>query len=224
MKGLVQILGLVVLMNAVVFMWPKELDTGSSNTYPPRVDVNGHLIRLNKEIEARQLERASAKEEAANRFGNQQCYRLGPFSSTTNFEIAKATLTNAGVEYVESRRASQRSEVYRVFVGPFASKAEAADARTQLSNKGILDHFVREDGPNQLIVSLGIFTSLESANLGLAQLSEKVTNVTLRDELVTLPQTDWLYFSLENKPEFLVSARSIDWGEPGALLGRYTCQ
>lgn len=44
-------LGIVILVNVVVFMWPQASTDDLAHVYPPRVDVNARLIRLNKEIE-----------------------------------------------------------------------------------------------------------------------------------------------------------------------------
>ena len=183
---------------------------------------------MNQEIEEEARQSRSkvdaAKSVASTGQPESGCYRLGPFSQATSYEIAKGTLMNAGVEFTEGRRAPNRSEVYRVFVGPFVSRAEAVDARTELSNKGVLDHFIRDEPNGGVIVSLGIFTSQETADMGLKQVSTKIEQAKLREEVVTLPQTDWLYFSLAGDREVRRQIKSIDWSEPGAQLGAFSCQ
>ena len=218
---MIRLFGVLVLVNVVLFMWPKPEVRSDGNSYPPRVNVNERLIRLNKEINEDQR---SVTESVLPTEAPLGCFRLGPFTQSDSYDIAKATLLNADIEYLENRRAVQRSEVYRLYLGPFERRAEAVDARTTLTNQGVLDHFVRNEPEGGAIVSLGIYTTLETANLGQEQLSRQVNGVRLREEVVTLPQTDWLYFSLSGRADVYAQLQSVDWGEVGALLGPYACQ
>ena len=174
-----KLIGLLVIVNIVVFLWPIN-KSEPAHVHPHKVDVNAGLLKLNKEVEAQYRDEQRAKAEAALSgatesdvalSSEEQCYRLGPFSLKSNYEIAQATLLNAGLEVSSSIRAVSRTEVYRVFIGPFTDRAQAIDARSSLNNKGVLDHFIRNEPNGDTTVSLGIFSTEAAATGGLEGLS-----------------------------------------------------
>ncbi len=245
-KWLYRLIGLLLIANAVVFLWPTNSQS-PAHVYPHKVDVNAGLLRLNKEVEQSYREQQQTKAEAAltgngdvnlspdrenspsvdeasEPSATVQCYRLGPFSLKSNFEIAQATLLNAGLEVDASTRAVSRTEVYRVFLGPFAQRAQAIDARTKLNNKGVLDHFIRNEPDGAAIVSLGIFSTEAAAQAGLDQLNTKVAGAKLREEVITLPESYWLYFAISDEAVQRQDLDLIDWGEVGAQIGPFQCR
>jgi hypothetical protein len=230
-----KLIGLLVIVNVAVFLWPTK-SSEPAHVHPRKVDVSAGLIRLNKEIETQYRDEQRDKAEAALSGADGvaardsvlssevQCYRLGPFSLKSNYEIAQATLLNAGLQVKSSIRAVSRTEVYRVYIGPFADRAQAIDARRSLSNKGVLDHFIRNELDGSTTVSLGIFSTEGSAMAGLEGLSARVDGVKFREEVVTLPESYWLYFALAENTGVREDLDLVDWGEVGAQIGSFECR
>ena len=228
-----KLIGLLVIVNIAVFLWPTN-NSEPAHVHPHKVDVNASLLRLNKEVEEQYRDEQRAKAEAALSGAStesdlalsseQKCYRLGPFSLKSNYEIAQATLLNAGLDVSSSIRAVSRTEVYRVYIGPFTDRAQAIDGRSSLNNKGVLDHFIRNEPNGDTIVSLGIFSTEAAAMAGLEGLSARVDGAKLREEVVTLPESYWLYFALAENTAVLEDLELIDWGEVGAQIGLFACR
>lgn len=232
MRFLMIACGGLLLANVAVLMWPDQVRT-APHIYPPKSDVNPNFVRLNKEIEDKYYATASSAtaSSAAAGTGSQvaekepgECYRLGPFMHLANYEVAQAVLFNADVDFRGSTRASMESNVYRVYLGLYASPAVAADARTELKRKGLLDHFVRQETDGQYIVSLGIYTTEESANKAIEPLSKKLESVKLRQEMMVLPSSYWLHIDIDDQGQIGRQLARMDWGEQSTRLGRYPCQ
>lgn len=227
MKTLGLICAALLLLNVGVLLWPTS-SSQAAHVYVERAPVNPHFIRLNKEIEDKYLAKMPVDQQTLNsQFAaapGQHCYRLGPFMHNSNYELAQAVLFNAKVEYQKSTRQETQSDVTRLYLGDFATKAEAADQRTQLKRNNVLDHFVKATDDGQYIVSLGIYTSEESVQNALALLSEKVSDIKLKKESILLPKSYWLHFVLDQKSKTFQQLSAIDWGEQSAKMGKYSCQ
>lgn len=240
---MIRILLLLVLANITVFFWPIKANI-APHIYTEKEELNPHFVRLNKEIEERfysqakvsdlsgaeglsalpAVELAEAVSGGSKMIGSGVCYRLGPFMHQESYELAQAVLFNAGVDYQKSARASQKSDVYRLFLGPFENSALVADARVELKRKRILDHFSRKLDDGSYIISLGIYSSKESADTALRLFSGKLTGVKVQSETVLLPNSYWLHFVLQTGSSKLEQLSDIDWGENSVKLGPYTCR
>jgi len=227
MRLLSYLCGVLLIANMAVLLWPQEART-APHVYSAKEDFNPHFVRLNKEIEDKYFESKSVIVAEGNsqlvNLGDGDCFRLGPFMHKANYELAQAVLFNANVEYQKTTRASKESNVYRVYLGPYASQAEASDARVELKRRKILDHFARKEGDSQYIISLGIYTTEESANNAVQLFDGKLESVRLKQELVVLPDSYWLHFDVDNNGRIKRQLERMDWGEQSARLGRFQCQ
>lgn len=229
----IYVCGFLVLANVVAYYWPDHSNR-ALHVYSPQNDLNPHFLRLNKEIEdkfysqpalAMSIPETSAEVDSGAIFtGDSNCYRIGPFMHLPNYELAEAVLLNANVKYEKSKRASKESNVYRVYLGPYLSASEVADVRTSLKRVNVLDHFVRKEGDAGYIISLGIYSTQESALEAVDLFDGKLDNVKLKDEIVILPDSYWLYFSVENNEEIRNQLAQMDWGEQSAKMGKHQCQ
>lgn len=226
MRFLSALCGLLLLANLVVLIWPDK-NSNASHVYSARSDVNAHFVRLNKEIEEKFRSAPSVSNQQAlvspSDEGEASCYRLGPFMHKANYELAQAVLYNANVEYKKSTRKSKQSTVYRVYLGPFATQAEAVDTRTELRSKNILDHFIRRQGDGGYIISLGIYTSLNSAQAATELFSDRIERLNVGKENLLLPDSHWLLFALDIDQQTNQQLAQMDWGEQSAKLGRFNC-
>ena len=219
--------GVLLLANLAVLLWPDNT-VGASHVYAAREDVNPHFVRLNKEIEDKYLaaQATSLKDGDLADVGvddEQGCYRLGPFMHKANYDLAQAVLFNADVDYQKSTRTPRESSMYRVYLGPYSSQPQAADMRVVLRGKKVLDHFVRKESNGEYIVSLGIYSTKETAENAVELFRTRIGTVKLKSELVFLPNSYWLHFAIEQEDQIQRQLASIDWGEQAAKLGKYQC-
>ena len=246
MSRLVKLMLLLVLANVAIFLWPNKANL-APHIYAERAELNPHFVRLNKEIEDRFYSKAdgnvvieSQSSSAAptlvsdievNVASNNArvpsdgvCYRLGPFTHQASYELAQAVLFNADVNYQKSKRASQKSDVYRLYLGPFNNRADVAQARLNLKQLEIFDHFARKVGDSEYIISLGIYSTQESAEAALRLFAGKLDEIRVRNETVVLPDSYWLHFALQESSPRFAQLNAIDWGESSVKLGPHDCR
>lgn len=226
----------LLLANIALAIWPDRANY-APHVHSTKQDVNPHFVRLNKEIEDRFYSQVTESIDLIDEVdepidavsgspdlesGDQACYRVGPFMHQENYDLAQAVLFNANIDYQKSKRASKESNVFRVFVGPYESEPEVNDARLALTRKKVLDHFIRKQSDSSYIISLGIYSSEESADSAIRLFSDKVDGVQKQGENVVLPDSYWLHFTLGDD-SVRRQLRTIDWGELSAKMGLHTC-
>ncbi len=252
--GLLKVSMLLVLINAVVFLWPSNVNH-APHVHHAQDELKPHFVRLNKEIEERfysqlnneislnsssrdgtvlvEPDDSESQDIAPFEFldggalaqsGNEDCYRLGPFMHRESYELAQAVLFNAGVEYQKSTRKTQESDVLRLFLGPYDTETQASDARLGLTKKRILDHFSRKLDDDTYIISLGIYSSEETADAALRLFADEIDGVKVQSETVVLPNSYWLHFILQRESSKLEQLSGIDWGENSVKLGLHECR
>jgi len=221
MRILLGLCGGLLIANVAVFLWPDDARV-APHIYTAKSDINPHFLRLNKEVEEKHYAaRSWTTEDAIG--ASEDCFRLGPFAHQANYELAQAVLFNANVEFQKSKRTAKESEVFRVYLGPFASQAEVADARVDLKRKKVLDHFVRKVADDEYIISLGIYTTQKSANLAVSLFDGKLEKVKLKQENIVLPDSFWLHFAIDDNDQIRNQLARMDWGEQSAKLGKHSC-
>jgi len=230
MRPLLFSVALLLLVNVLVFWWPSGADS-AGHVHRAKEDVNPHFVRLNKEIEDRFYANSKPNKNVLPDLSgvvlnsdSSTCYRLGPFAHSENYELAQAVLFNADISFTKSSRDSQESNVYRVYLGPYVDLATAKDVRTDLKGKNVLDHFIRKESNGQFIVSLGIYTTADTADKAVVLFDGKGRGVKLKDERVVLPKSYWLHFGLQEYDTVRKELAGIDWGESAARMGQYQCQ
>ncbi len=240
-RFLLYLLAVMILLNALVLMWPDKSNY-APHVYAAKDDVNPHFVRLNKEIEERFYSRpieeitdqsggASGEnidlplilDVASSDGATGNCYRIGPFMHQANYELAQAVLFNANIDYKKSKRASKASNVFRIYLGPFQTQTEVDAMRIELRRKKVLDHFVRRQDDNSLMISLGIYSTPESAETALRLFEDKLGEVKQRSENVVLPDSYWLHFDSADDDRMLRQLSVMDWGEPSAKMGLFRC-
>jgi len=232
MRSLFTLLALLVLANIVVYWWPDKANY-APHVYAAKEDLNPHFVRLNKEIEEKFYSQEIIIDDqendktpaplVSNVSPSQACYRIGPFMHQENFELAQAVLFNAEIVYRKTKRASKASDVFRVFLGPYQSQAEVSDARVDLKRRKVLDHFVRKQDDDTYIISLGIYSTSDSADTAIRLFDGKLDAVQKQSELVVLPDSFWLQFVMEKESRVRQQLSVMDWGEQSAKMGLHPC-
>lgn len=244
---------LLVLVNAVVLLWPSKVNH-APHVHVAQEELKPHFVRLNKEIEERFYSQSNSKvslgsssdgsevsESDEDRLksivpfelsdsgglaqaNDSACYRLGPFMHSESYELAQAVLFNADVDYQSSTRQTQESDVFRLFLGPYETAAQASDARLELTRKRIFDHFSRKLEDDTYMISLGIYSSKETADAAVRLFANEVSGVKVQSETVVLPNSYWLHFNLPVSSSKLEQLSEIDWGENSVKLGPHECR
>lgn len=232
-RSLCMLCALLLVANVVAFYWPDKSNY-APHVYSAKPDINPHFVRLNKEIEDKfysqpvtSFEVVGDSELFADNIdlsADSDCYRVGPFMHQANYELAQAVLFNANLDFRKSKRASKKSNVFRVYLGSYASQAEVADARLELKRNNVLDHFVRKEGDDDYIISLGIYTTKESADDAVTLFDGTLDKVKLKSEVVILPDSYWLHFSVDDDDRVRQQLSRIDWGERSAKMGKFQCE
>jgi len=235
-RALSYLVALLILINVAVLLWPEKA-VDAPHVYPAKADVSPHYVRLNQEIEERfysesidGVKKLQASTDSLSKVpldiidkSSGECYRVGPFLHEANYELAQAVLFNAGVGYHKSTRESIASNVFRVYLGPFSTDAEASEARRELNVSGVKDHFIRKQDDGSMVISLGIYSTEESASDALESFGERVDGIQSRSENVVLPNSYWLHFAATDDGRLLSQLDVIDWGEPSAKMGLFSC-
>ncbi len=229
MRLLLGLCAALLIANVAIFFWPDSNSGGIvSHVYVERADINPHFLSLNKEVESK-FYRAN-DDQTLNVNGiakapnvDESCYRLGPFMFQSNYDLAQAVLFNAQLGFQKSTREAKESLVYRVYLGPFTTQAEVDDIRVDLKRKKVLDHFVRKSDDASYIVSLGIYTTQETANKAVALFDGTLEGVNLKQEQLLLPESYWLHFVLSENGPVRQQLSVMEWGELAVKLGKYQC-
>ena len=250
MSRLLKFILLLILVNVVVFLWPSTANV-APHAYRGKAEVNPHFVRLNQEIESRfyadisedvliskpagdelvvdfdrGIDIVSASEAASVAVSGgegDECYQLGPFAYQESYELAQAVLFNADVQFTKRSRVSKESDVFRLYLGPFSSSAQVAESRLELKQKKILDHFSRKLDDGQYIISLGIYSSQESADSAVRLFSNKLQDVKVQGERVVLPDSYWLHFELLESSNKVAQLTGINWGENSVKMSPDKC-
>ncbi len=231
-RMLVYVCGVLIIANVAALLWPDKTRVGLQD-YSEKTAINPHFIRLNKEIEDKYFAVQEAGGEQAvaasiavseSRVKQADCYRIGPFMDQANLDLAEAVLLNAGVDYQKSTQGSVKSDVFRVYLGPYLSLSEVSDIRDELKRNNILDHFIRQEDEQQYIISLGIYSIQESADNAVQLFSNRLNSVNFKQEVVVLPESFWLHFAIENESQIKQQLASMDWGDQSAKLGWNECR
>lgn len=231
-RSLCLLCAFLLVANVAAYYWPDKSNY-APHVYNAKADINPHFVRLNKEIEDKFYSQpVTSYETVGDRVlfaddmelsADSDCYRVGPFMHQANYELAQAVLFNADLNFRKSKRASKESNVFRVYLGSYGSQAEVADARVELKRNKVLDHFVRKQGDDDYIISLGIYTTKESADDAVALFDGTLEKVKLKSEVVILPDSYWLHFSADDDRVRQQLSR-IDWGESSAKMGKFQCE
>lgn len=225
------VIGVLMLANAVTLFWPSAKQSAGP-AYVVRQNVKSQFIRLNREIEERFLPDSHLAKPVATddelldeeSVAPAVCYRLGPFLQTKNYVYAKSLLAQAQISYRESQREAIDSGAFRIYLGPFQTRAEALDSQTELREKQILDHFIqRVKGSSSYIVSLGVYSTLESANKALVLYSDRIPEIQMEQAALRLPMSYWLHVSLNEQSDQYLAITRMDWQNPSVKLGKFRC-
>lgn len=120
-----------------------------------------------------------------------QCLRLGALDSKElAAQINKALRQgNSGAKVLAQGEESTTITRYRVMLPPYATATAASNALERLRRAGIKDVYLIRSGENQNAISLGVFSTKESAQRRARQIAE--LKLVPRIDEITMPVTQW---------------------------------
>lgn len=209
--------GFLLLFNAGLFLWATGHDpdrAGSSGSYPV---VNAEGMRLLSEV---------APEDTSAPDDGRRCVRIGPFSSSAVASLAAQKLDAMSISHSRRTVGSREIRAYRVFLGPFENDSAMDVQRRLLEAGGVEDYYVKpgSDGGGG-IISLGLFSQRDGAEVMRRNLAEDNIEAKLRTEERLLEPNFWLEVDdpavAGGTPGELAEA---SWGENDVRVRRYQCR
>lgn len=159
------VIGLVVIN---VFLWgwaaiqPEPIKAPGPEEAARITQISGlPTIRLASEAEVPPPGGAQA---------SRQCYTLGPIGSRAAMRRIQDALERAVVQLSWHETSAIVEQGFWVYLEPFSSRDQAAEAVDQLVANGVSDYYVMPDGPFANAVSVGLFEQRSQAETRKAEI------------------------------------------------------
>ncbi|MDD9823177.1 MAG: SPOR domain-containing protein, partial [Gammaproteobacteria bacterium] len=209
--------GALVAANVVLYLWAAGGSAPPGAPAPVAVaDVNADAMRLVHEIppaaESDAADAADAAVASADSAGAatvpqgginiqpsgldsqpaaRSCHRIGPFKGGDAWDAAERWMRAQGFDYRAVRSARRATQVVRVYLGPFDSRAAAAPTLAWLQESE-LEHFVEADSAGRkTVISLGYFTQAALAEKYIAHLRARNIAARARRDYRDIGPHDW---------------------------------
>ncbi|PKM41995.1 MAG: hypothetical protein CVV05_19790 [Gammaproteobacteria bacterium HGW-Gammaproteobacteria-1] len=134
-------------------------------------------------VEMPSSERGAAPEVTAT------CYRLAGFESPEAVAGAVRALARGGADIRGQGEVAGETKRYWVMLSPTTTAAKAEPTLERLKRAGIKDFYLIRSGDNRNAISLGVYSSEDSAKRRLRQIRD--LNLNARVEEITLPAKRW---------------------------------
>ncbi|HKQ30609.1 MAG TPA: hypothetical protein VJS66_04915, partial [Burkholderiales bacterium] len=153
----------------------------------------------------------------------QICYRIGPLVGAAQAKTIEESPQAQSLAFARREDNSTTVTAYRVFLPPFASKAQAEQKRRELTRLGFSDHAVMQDDGLRNAISLGIFSVEANARSRLQSLLEKGVVATI-EPVEQLRTVYWLELRpAASDTDLLARLRSLLEGVAGAAVVDFPC-
>lgn len=215
-------IALLLVLNLGLFLWATGHDprtTASVAEYPA---VNPEGMKLLSEMRSQQQEKTANEDEASP--SSVFCVRIGPFVNSAMVSAASSKLNDLSLVHEQRTVKSRSIRAYRVFLGPFNTQTAVSAQRQLLNASGIIDHYIKREPEGGDLVSLGLFSQRDGANLFMEKLENQGVAAKLRAEDRFLEPNFWLEINdsqiAANIPSDLAAS---DWGEERAKWRQFSC-
>lgn len=159
---------LLIFANLLFFVWTQGYFGSSAS--PDALRVEQQLLADQISIVARGEPPPAVKAASAEPAVDSRCLEWADLT-VADAERLESLLAEKFPAFKPARRAVPGSASYWVFIPPSANKQVADKKAAELKKLGVPEFFVVPDaGPNQLAISLGIFSSEEAAKQRLEEL------------------------------------------------------
>lgn len=208
--------GFLLVLNAALFLWATGHDPGRPSSAAAYPVVSAESMRLLSEVKA---------EHDSDHDNRRRCARIGPFASSSVAAVAAQKLDAMSLSYSRRTVKSREIRAFRVFLGPLRGESAIETQRRLLEAGGVEDYYVKRDENGGAIVSLGLYSQRDGAEVMLRKLARNDIQANLRTEERVLEPNYWLEIddpALDREiPRELAGA---SWGEQEARVRRYDCR
>jgi len=219
------VFGVLVLANVALFMWGMWYRAPLVGDIPrPRPPVAAEKMKLSSEpgVELRLHPPRPAIPPPDQLATAPRCYRLGPFTAPGQAQAAARTLEAWGLEHTQVAEPETLAPIYRVYLSPLASRAQAERKRRELTRLGFTDHaLIQQEQDMENGISLGLFSVEQNARARAAQLARRGVKASIQP----LPNVQLVYWLVLSTPAIdsriggtvLTRFSEVDWGAEVAL-------
>ena len=202
----------LVVANGGLYLWVNDHQTYNAITVVDgETDINVEGMELVHERQA-----TSISEDVF------ECMRIGPFSTADTFSRASRLLINEGFGFTRNVVSARELRSFRVYVGPFTTKAAKETVERRLKQQG-LDYYIYEDKDGELFSIAGLFSEGEVAGAYVAELKEIGFDAKARSEVRTLGPWRWLEVADAVTEDRRNTLRGIEWGDAKAQVAGVPC-
>ena len=223
------LISLLLLLNVGVYLWDQsDFAIKPRDPFEARPPIKPESMRLLTTIDkttelGQSVQPDTPLPEVA--LSQDQCFRVGPFTSQTTLEKASAKLQSLRLTSDSKTVAARQIRAYRVYLGPFNKKVDVEKQRKQLKKKGIEEFYVIQDAAKETSISLGLFSQQESANKFIDNLKNKEVEAESRQELRTIGERYWIELrAARQDPVALKKMDKLNWGEKRVKLRKVDCR
>jgi len=147
------------------------------------------------------------------------CYGVGPFASARTAATGGAELKKLGLVY-RLRTKEEESKIYRVYLPPSASRADALAMQRRLSKLGFKETAILKERAMNNAVSVGVYSIEKNAQSVLGQLKKK----GIRGRLQTIDRvTTRHWLDIDSAEVAVETLQAIRWGK-GVAVEQVPCQ
>jgi hypothetical protein len=215
------ILAALVLANIGLLMWGSWYkDASLSEPAIALVPIAEDQMLHVREVGAQPLLRKESDRPTPQLQAIQHvCYGVGPFSSTATAAKGGTELKKLGLQY-RLRTKEEESKVYRVYLPPSASRADALAMQGRLVKIGFKETIILRERAMNNAVSIGVYSVEKNAKDVLEKLKKKGIRARLQtiDRVMT---RHWL--DIDSAEVAVETLQGIRWGK-GVAVEQVPCQ
>ncbi len=215
-----QIVAVLVLLNIGLFMWGSWYKDSAAPepavALPPIAEDK--MLQLTekgaKPLARRQSDRPARRLQAVQHV----CYAVGPFSSTRSAAAGGTQLKKRGLVY-RVRTKEIESKIYRVYLPPLASRAEALAMQRRLRKLGFKDNAILRERAMNNAISIGVYSVRANAD----RIIRKLKKRGIRSRMQTIDRVitrNWL--DIDSAEVAVETLQSIRWGK-GIAVEQVPC-
>ena len=199
-----------VTINVAFFLWQSQTTTPSQDSRNLRASGAPTLVLLSEaRFGEKKPKKAPEKKPEKKSTTLAACFSLGPFDGLELTRPISDTLEGYGVLTSTSKKKQEISSGYWVYLPAFKSWQDARAQVVKLEQKGMVDAFIMGRGSMKNAVSLGLFSSKDSADKRVGQLKKLGVDPKVEIQYVTKDQY-WIEIDVqEEKKDVVENINSI---------------
>ena len=175
------------------------------------------------DVPAIRLTREASVQSPGGSQVSRQCYTLGPLSSRSVTQSIQEELSRAVVQIELHESTAMVEQGFWVYLEPFGSYSQAAEAVTQLLANGVRDYFIMPEGPYAHAVSVGLYDQRSMAEARMRSLEALELGWPIAMEMQRKDEARyWLDFEL--RPDMEISIEALIADHEGAQNLEVPCR